>query len=139
MAYDKSNIFAKILRGEIPSLKVFEDGKTLAFMDIMPQTKGHTLVIPKVEAENLFDLPADIAGPFLLATQKVARAVQAAVGAPGVMIAQLNGAAAGQSIFHVHFHILPRWDGVDLSMHSRGKADVAELEATAKAIRERIK
>ncbi len=139
MAYDKSNIFAKILKGEIPSIKVYEDRSTLAFMDIMPQTKGHTLVIPKTEAEGLFDLPEEIAGPFLIATQKVARAVKAAVAAPGVMIAQLNGAAAGQSVFHVHFHILPRWDGVDLSMHARGKTDMTELEATAKAIREQIK
>lgn len=139
MAYDKNNLFAKILRGEIPSIKVFEDAHALAFMDIMPQAKGHTLVIPKAEAENLFDLPSEIAAPFLLATQKVARAVKAAVNAPGIMIAQLNGSAAGQTVFHVHFHIIPRTVGVDLGMHARAKADVAELEAVAKSIRTQMK
>jgi histidine triad (HIT) family protein len=139
MAYDKGNIFAKILRGEIPSIKVYEDARTFAFMDIMPQAKGHTLVIPKAEAENLYDLPAEIAGPFLLATQRVARAVKAAVDAPGIMIAQLNGSAAGQTVFHVHFHVIPRHAGIDLGMHARAKADMAELEAVAAKIRAQMK
>jgi histidine triad (HIT) family protein len=138
MAYDPDNIFAKILRGELPAIKVYEDAHTLAFMDIMPQVKGHTLVIPKADAENLFDLPADVAGPFLLATQKVARAVKAAVEAPGVMIAQLNGAAAGQSVFHVHFHIIPRHEGVNLRMHAGERADDNELQALADVIRSKI-
>jgi len=137
MAYDKSNIFAKILRGEIPSIKVYEDAHTLAFMDIMPVSKGHTLVIPKSDAENIFDLDAAAAGPLLLATQKVARAVKAAVQAPGVMIAQLNGPAAGQTIFHIHFHIIPRWKE-DLSLHGRAQADMKELEETAKLIRAQL-
>lgn len=139
MAYDKNNIFAKILRGEIPSISVYEDAATLAFLDIMPQARGHTLVIPKVEAADLFDLPANIAGPFLLATQKVARAVKAALEAPGIMIAQLSGSAAGQTVFHVHFHIIPRYKGADFGMHARDKADTAELEAVAKLIREQMK
>lgn len=139
MAYDKGNIFAKILMGEIPSIKVYEDENCLAFMDIMPQAKGHTLVIPKTPAENLFDLPPAMAGPLLLATQKVARAVKAALQAPGIMIAQLNGTAAGQSVFHMHFHIIPRAEGIDLALHARAKADPAELEAVAKLIRAEIK
>ena len=138
MAYDKNNIFAKMIRGEIPCIKVYEDAHALAFMDIMPVSKGHTLVIPKAEAENLFDLPANVAGPFLLVTQKVARAVKAALEAPGIMISQLNGPAAGQSIFHVHFHIIPRWHE-DLSLHGRTRAETAELEALAKLIREQLK
>lgn len=137
MAYDKNNIFARILRGEIPSIKVYEDAHTLAFMDIMPVAKGHTLVIPKAEAENLFDLPASVAGHFLIATQTVARAVKAALDAPGIMISQLNGPAAGQTIFHIHFHIIPRWKE-DLSLHGRTQGDMKELEETAKLIRAQL-
>jgi len=136
MAYDKNNIFAKILRGEIPSIKVYEDAHTLAFMDINPAARGHTLVIPKVEAENLFDLPAAAAAPFLLATQKVAKAVKAATKAPGIMVSQHNGPEAGQTIFHVHFHIIPRWGG-DHAMHGR-QADMKELEEAAKLIRAQL-
>lgn len=139
MAYDSGNIFAKILRGEVPSLKVYEDAATLAFLDIMPQARGHTLLIPKAPAENLFDLPGEMAGPVLLATQMVARAVKSAVKAPGIMIAQLNGAPAGQSVFHMHFHIIPRAEGIDLALHARAKADPAELEAVAKLIRAEMK
>ena len=138
MTYDKNNIFAKILRGEIPSIKVYEDAHTLAFMDIMPVAKGHTLVIPKLEAQDLFDLPAAAAGPFLMATQKVAKAVKAALDAPGIMISQLNGPAAGQTIFHIHFHIIPRWHE-DLSLHGRNEAETSELEAIAERIREKLK
>ena len=138
MAYDPDNIFAKILKGELPAIKVYEDDHTLAFMDIMPQAKGHTLVVPKADAENIFDLPADVAGPFLLATRKVARAVQSAVEAPGVMISQLNGAAAGQTIFHVHFHIIPCFDGVLLRMHAGERADDDELKALAEVIRSKL-
>ena len=136
MAYDKNNIFAKILRGEIPSIKVCEDAHTLAFMDIMPAARGHTLVIPKVEAENIFDLPATAAASFLLATQKVAKAVKAAVKAPGIMISQHNGAEAGQTIFHVHFHVIPRWGG-DHAIHGK-QADLKALEETAKLIRSHL-
>jgi histidine triad (HIT) family protein len=137
MAYDNNNVFAKILRGEIPCIKVYEDENALAFMDINPAARGHTLVVPKAEAQDLFDLPAQIAGPFLIATQKVARAVKAAVDAPGIMISQLSGLAAGQSVFHVHFHIIPRWGG-DHRMHG-SRADDAELQALAKLIRARLK
>src|SRR5262249_46223282 len=119
MAYDPNNVFAKILRGEIPSVKVYEDERTLAFMDVMPQAEGHTLVVPKENAENIFDLSPDGAVALAKTTQKIARAVKKGFGAPGVMLAQLNGAAAGQSVFHVHFHVIPRSGGIDLKLHAR--------------------
>src|ERR1700712_375709 len=119
MAYDSNNVFAKILRGEIPSVKVFEDTKTLAFMDVMPQAEGHVLVIPKEAAENIHDLSAGGAAALMTTTQKVANAVKKALDVPGIMLAQLNGAAAGQSVFHVHFHIIPRHADVDMHLHAR--------------------
>lgn len=134
MAYETDNIFAKIIRGEAPCFKVYEDDKTLSFMDIMPQSPGHTLVIPKAPAENLFDLEPEALSALILSTQKIAGAVRTAMEAPGVMIAQLNGAEAGQTVFHIHFHIIPRWDGLLMGMHARDKADMAELEAQAKKI-----
>jgi histidine triad (HIT) family protein len=135
MAYDRNNVFARIVRGEIPAHKVFEDEHTLAFMDVMPQADGHTLVIPKAEAENLFDLPAPALAATILTTQRVARAVQKAFAAPGILIAQLNGPAAGQSVFHVHFHVLPRHEGLDLRFHARDMADPALLAAHAARVR----
>jgi histidine triad (HIT) family protein len=135
MAYDRNNVFARILRGEIPSHKVLEDEFTLAFMDAMPQAEGHTLVVPKVEAENLFDVPAPALAATILATQRVARAVQKAFDAPGILIAQLNGSAAGQSVFHIHFHVLPRREGFDLRLHARSMADPAVLADHAARIR----
>jgi len=135
MAYDTNNVFARILRGEIPAHKVCEDAHTLAFMDVMPQADGHALVIPKHPAENLFDLPAEVLAATILTTQRVARAVRKAFDAPGVMIAQLNGAAAGQSVFHVHFHVVPRFAGIDLRFHAREMADPAILAAHAERVR----
>ena len=135
MAYDRNNVFARIVRGEVPAHKVFEDEHTLAFMDVMPQADGHTLVIPKAEAENLFDLPAPALAATILTTQRVARAVQKAFAAPGILIAQLNGRAAGQSVFHLHFHVLPRHEGLDLRFHARDMADPALLAAHAEKVR----
>ncbi len=135
MAYDPNNVFAKILRGEMPSIKVYEDDHTLAFMDVMPQTTGHTLVIPKVEAENIFDLPADAAANLIKVTQKVAAAVKKGLDASGIMLAQLNGPAAGQTVFHIHFHIIPREEGVDMKFHAREMADMDELAAIAEKIK----
>jgi len=135
MPYDKNNIFARILRGEIPSVKVFENDRTLAFMDVMPQAEGHVLVIPKEAAENLFDLSAEGAAAMMATTQKVAKAVKNGLGAPGIMLAQLNGAPAGQSVFHVHFHIIPRHSGVDMKLHARDMADPKTLEPIAAKIR----
>jgi histidine triad (HIT) family protein len=135
MAYDRNNVFARILRGEIPAHTVWEDAHTLAFMDVMPQADGHALVIPRVEAENIFELPPESLAATMLTTQRVARAVQKAFDAPGVMIAQLNGAAAGQSVFHVHFHVLPRHAGLELRFHARGMADPGLLAEHAKRVR----
>ncbi|HXW09783.1 MAG TPA: HIT family protein [Steroidobacteraceae bacterium] len=135
MAYDRNNVFARILRGEIPAHKVCEDERTLAFMDVMPQADGHTLVIPKHAAENLFDLPADDLAATIRTTQRVARAVRKAFDAPGIMIAQLNGAAAGQSVFHIHFHVVPRHAGIDLRFHARDMADPARLAEHAERVR----
>jgi histidine triad (HIT) family protein len=135
MAYDTNNVFARILRGEIPAHKIYEDERTLAFMDVMPQTDGHTLVIPKVPAENLFDLPEAALTATILTTQRVARAVRKAFDSPGVMIAQLNGRDAGQSVFHVHFHIIPRRAGIDLRFHAREMADHKILAEHAARVR----
>ena len=138
MAYDRNNVFAKILRGEIPSHKVYENAQTLAFMDVMPQADGHTLVIPKVEAESMLDVPPEALAATIVTTQRVARAVKAAFAAPGILVAQLNGSAAGQSVFHVHFHIVPRRAGLDLKLHAREMADPAVLAAHAERIRAAI-
>ena len=106
MAYDPTNIFARILRGEIPCHKVYEDDHTLAFMDIMPQSEGHTLVLPKAAAENIFELPADALAATIRTTQRVAIAVNRAFKPDGLMVSQLNGPAAGQSVDHLHVHLL---------------------------------
>jgi len=135
MPYDSSNIFAKILRGEIPCVKIYEADKTLAFMDVMPQAEGHTLVVPKEPAENIFALSPDGAAALIQTAQKVAKAVQAATGAPGVMLVQLNGKAAGQSVFHIHMHIIPRHAGIDLAFHARDMVPAASLEPIAAKIR----
>ena len=135
MAYDRNNVFAKILRGEIPSHKVYEDAQTLAFMDVMPQADGHTLVIPKVEAESMLDVPPETLSATIVTTQRIAKAVKVAFAAPGILIAQLNGSAAGQSVFHIHFHVLPRRAGLDLKLHAREMADPAVLAAHAERIR----
>ncbi len=135
MAYDTDNIFAKILRGEAPAFKVYEDDYSLAFMDVTPQVDGHTLVIPKDAAEDLLDVNAEILGHTLNTAQTVAHAVKNAFSAPGIMLAQLSGAAAGQTVFHLHFHILPRFDGVEFRMHARDMADFGLLEQHAELIK----
>ena len=134
MAYDKNNIFAKILRGEAPCFKVYEDDMTLSFMDVMPQAEGHALVIPKFEAENLFDLDPDYAAAMARTTKKIATAVKKAFDAPGIMIAQLNGPAAGQTVFHIHTHIIPRSEGIDLKLHARQMADMEVLKQHAERV-----
>ncbi len=112
--YDPDNIFARILRGEAPCVKVYEDDVALAFMDVMPRTEGHVLVLPKVPARNLFDIaPRDLAA-FMPAVQKIAHAVMAGMKAEGITVQQFNEAAGGQQVFHLHFHVLPRWSGVSL-------------------------
>jgi histidine triad (HIT) family protein len=135
VAYDRSNIFAKILRGEIPCVKIYEDDKTFAFMDVMPQAEGHTLVVPKEEAENIFELSPEGAAALIQTAQKIAAAVKKATGAPGIMLVQLNGKPAGQSVFHIHMHIIPRHAGIDLEFHERNMTPAAELEPLAEKIR----
>ena len=135
MAYDRNNVFAKILRGEIPSIRIFEDERTLAFMDVMPQADGHTLVIPKEEAEDLFTLSSAGATALIGTTQKVAKAVKKGMAASGIMVAQLNGASAGQSVFHVHFHIIPRAAGADFRLHAREMEKPDRLQNFAERIR----
>lgn len=136
-AYDDANIFAKILRGEMPSVRVFEDDVALAFMDVFPQSRGHTLVIPKdVRARNLLDLPDDVVGPYMARVQRVARGVAKALTPDGLTIVQFNGAPAGQTVFHLHFHIIPRWEGETMKGHGAAPmADRAALEPIAAQIR----
>jgi histidine triad (HIT) family protein len=135
VAYADDNIFARILRDEIPSHRVYEDDMTLAFMDVMPQVAGHTLVIPKYPAENLLDCDPEYLAATIRVSQTVAAAVKTAFAAPGIMIAQLNGPAAGQTVFHLHFHIMPRHDGLDLKLHARDMEDGDVLAAHAEKIR----
>src|SRR5579863_4468525 len=113
-AYDNDNVFAKILRGEIPCYKVYEDNVALAFMDIMPRIDGHTLVIPKFPARTLLDADPDKLSELIKRVQKVAAAVKNSLGAEGLTLLQSNERAGGQVIFHLHFHILPRWEGIEL-------------------------
>jgi histidine triad (HIT) family protein len=112
--YDPNNIFAKILRGEAPCVKLFEDELALAFMDIMPRAEGHTLIVPKVRARTLFDIDAQDLARFMPAVQKVGRAVVTGMKAEGLSMQQFNETAGGQVVFHLHFHLLPRWSGVML-------------------------
>jgi histidine triad (HIT) family protein len=139
-SYEHDNIFAKILRGEIPSARVFEDEHVYAFMDAFPQARGHTLVIPKhSQARNLLEEEPEILSNLFLGVQRVARAVRAALEPDGLMIMQLNGTPAGQTVFHLHVHIVPRWEGAPMGRHaSGGMADMDELKALAAQIAAKI-
>lgn len=134
-AYDTNNIFAKILRGEIPSVKVYEDEDTLAFMDVMPQAPGHLLVIPKMESRNILDADPMVLTKTIITVQKLAIAARDAFDADGVYIAQFNEPAAGQTVFHLHFHIIPRNEGEALKPHSGAMADAAVLKEQADKIK----
>ena len=133
-AYDTDNIFAKILRGEMPASKVYEDDDVLAFMDIMPRGDGHTLVIPKAPARNMLDIEPDALAKLIKGVQHVARGVKLAMGAEGVTIQQFNEEAGGQVVFHIHFHIIPRWDGVRMKPPATEMADPEVLKAHAEKI-----
>lgn len=135
-AYDPDNIFAKIVRGDIPCAKVFEDDVALAFMDIFPQSEGHTLVIPKKRhASMLLDIDAEDLKALIVRVQKVARAVDKALNPDGFRIVQFNGSEAGQTVFHIHFHIIPAYSGRSIGQHAGGKdADPARLAALAARI-----
>ena len=134
--YDHGNIFAKILRGEMPAARVFEDEHVFAFMDVFPQSRGHTLVIPKhSQARNLLEVEPEVLAPLMFGVQRITRAVRAALNPDGIMVAQYNGAPAGQTIYHLHFHIIPRWEGVAMGRHaSGGMADPDELKVLADQI-----
>ncbi len=135
MSYDTDNIFAKILRGEIPSQKVYEDNAVVTFMDVMPQGEGHTLVVPKAPSRNLLDAdPATFAALFAV-VQKIAVAVKKAFSADGVTIQQFNEPAAGQSVYHLHVHVLPRFEGVPLKPHTGAMEKPEVLAANAEKIR----
>jgi len=138
--YEHDNIFAKIMRGEIPSARVFEDEHVFAFMDAFPQGRGHTLVIPKhSRARNLLEEEPQVLSELILGVQRVARAVRAALNPDGVTVMQFNGAPSGQTVYHLHFHIIPRWEGVPLGRHAGGgMADMAELKALAEQIAAKI-
>ena len=138
MAYDPNNIFAKILRGEIAAYRVHEDERTLAFMDVMPQSDGHTLVLPKAPAENLFDLDPEMASAVIRSAQRIAGAVKRAFNADGIMLMQFNGPAAGQTVFHFHLHIVPRYADRPLRTHGRSMAAPAVLEDHARRIRSQL-
>ena len=117
--YDDQNIFAKIIRSEIPSLRIYEDAHTLAFLDVMPQCDGHALVLPKAASRNLLDIEPAALNATILTAQRIARAAMQAFGADGVNLMQFNEAAAGQTVFHTHFHVIPRMAGVPLKPHAR--------------------
>lgn len=138
-AYDPTNVFAKILRGELPSQTVYEDAETIAIMDIMPRADGHVLVIPKAPCRNLLDAPAEALKAVALTTQKLARAVKAAFAADGVTIQQFNEAAGGQVVFHLHVHVMPRHDGVPLRPHTGAMEKPELLASNAEKIREALK
>ncbi|WP_267550989.1 HIT family protein [Rhizobium rhizogenes] len=137
-AYDSNNIFAKILKGEIPSYRVYEDEHTVAFMDVMPQSPGHTLVLPKSPSRNMLDADPAALQHAITVVQKVAVAVQEAFDADGVYIAQFNEPAAGQTVFHLHFHVIPRHEGVALKPHSGKMEDGAVLADNARKIIEAL-
>lgn len=133
-AYDSDNIFAKILAGDIPCHKVFEDEYVLAIMDVMPQSEGHTLVVPKAPSRNLLDADPEQLAQVIKRIQIIAQGVKKAFGADGLRLVQLNEAAANQTVFHLHFHIIPVYEGIALHTHNTEMADNAKLAANAKRL-----
>lgn len=134
-AYEPDNIFAKILKGEIPAVKLYEDDDAIAFMDVMPQAPGHLLVIPKAPSRNLLDADPEVLSKLIRVVQKLALAAQEAFDADGVYVAQFNEPAAGQTVFHLHFHVIPRKEGQPLKPHSGSMADIDLLKAQAEKIK----
>ena len=134
--YDPDNIIARIIRGDLPSAKILETDRLLAFMDAYPQTKGHCLVVHKASrARNLLDAEPEVLDELIMAVQRVSRAVKSALKPDGILVTQFNGAPAGQTIYHLHFHILPRFEGQPVGRHAGGgMCDLDELNKTAKAI-----
>lgn len=136
--YDDTNIFARILRDEIPAHKIYEDDQVVAFMDVMPQGLGHTLVVPKAPSRNLLDADPAVLGALMAVTQKVATAVKRAFAADGVTVVQYNEPAAGQTVFHLHIHVIPRFEGVDLQRHAREMEKPEVLAENAEKIRQAL-
>ena len=138
MAYDANNIFAQILEGKMPAHKVFENNHTLAFLDIMPVSIGHTLIIPKAAAQNIFELEYAPGSEVFKATKKVAHGIQASLQPTGLIVTQLNGADAGQTVFHYHMHIIPVYEKMPLRMHGKEFEDAEALAKTAKIIKQAV-
>lgn len=136
--YDENNIFAKLIRNEIPSVRVYEDDDVIAFMDIMPQAPGHTLVIPKKKSRNLLDADTETLFPLIKVVQKIANAVKKAFQAEGVTIMQFNEAASNQTVYHLHFHVIPRMSGIALDLHNTVVTPTKTLEENARKIREAL-
>ncbi|MED5548454.1 MAG: HIT family protein [Pseudomonadota bacterium] len=132
--YDPDNIFAKILKGEMPCVKVYEDEHVISFMDIFPQAPGHTLVVPREPVRNALEMTDGALQATIVRVKRIANAVKSALKPDGIVITQFNGAPAGQTIFHVHFHIIPRTEGIALGAHGGGQADMDELKAQAEKI-----
>ena len=133
-SYDPTNVFAKILRGELPSYKVYEDDRAFAFLDIMPRSPGHTLVIPKAPARNILDVAPDDLAHVMRVAQKIARAGMTVFGADGVTVQQFSEPAGGQVVFHLHVHVMPRKDGVALKPPASFKEDAAVLSDQAQKL-----
>tara|TARA_B100000029_G_scaffold71798_1_gene63703 strand:- start:1215 stop:1634 length:420 start_codon:yes stop_codon:yes gene_type:complete len=136
MSYDENNVFAKILREEMPAHRVYEDSHTLAFMDIMPVSKGHTLVIPKSKSENIFELNEEYLSAVIKTTKRVADAIKVAFSPSGVIMTQLNGAKAGQTVFHYHMHIIPVYEKAPFQPHAYDVEDDAVLASAAEEIKQ---
>lgn len=133
-AYDSDNVFAKILAGEVPAAVIAESERTVAIMDAFPQTRGHCLVIPKAASRNLMEMRRKDLSAVMDQVQRVARAVERALAPAGIVITQFNGSAAGQTVFHTHVHVIPRYADAGAGAHGAGQADMAELKALAHAI-----
>ena len=138
MSYDTDNVFAQILEGKMPSHKVFENDQTLAFLDIMPVSLGHTLIIPKTEAENIFELENEPGSEVFITTKKLAHAIRASLKPTGLILTQLNGTDAGQTVFHYHMHIIPVYEKMPLRMHGKEVEDSENLAKTAKIIEKAV-
>lgn len=134
-AYDPENVFAKILRGEVPCHKLFEDDLAIGFLDVFPQSRGHALIVPKTPARNILEIDEDALAAAHVRAKRVAHAVREALNPDGVVITQFNGAPGGQTVFHLHVHVIPRYEGVALAGHGQApRADDAELAALAAEI-----
>lgn len=138
--YDDQNIFAKIMRGEMPCVRVFEDKNTLSIMDVYPQSRGHVLVIPKAPSRNFLEMNAKDIGRTFGTAQRIAQAMKKALKPDGIVITQFNGSPAGQTVFHTHVHIIPRYENIDMSQHAGGRmADMEELKDLAQKISAELK